>query len=620
MAYKCDFEGYATKNDLKCTDGRVIRRNAFKANDGDKVPLMWQHQHDEPSNVIGHAYLENRNDGVYCYCSFNNNPNAVTAKEAVQHGDIDSLSIYANQLKHQGCDVVHGCIKEVSLVIAGANPGACIVNSSIAHSDGSYIEDDTEATIFTGLNFTSHLEHADDKDDKKDDKNDDGDETIADIIDTMNEKQKAAMNYIVGEALASAEKQAEAKHSDAGYSEEIKHSDEGGTDMKTNVFDNNTKANDVHADELRHGILSILSKDNKSRNSITSLRDTLEAYMDDYADTLQHDDEPAEVTYGFRDIDYLFPDAKVQGEPEIIKRDTDWVSDFMTNTKHSPISRIKCLYADITADEARAKGYIKGNQKTDEVISLLKRTTEPTTVYKKNKLDRDDILDITDFDVIRWLKGEMRIMLDEEIARAALVSDGRDIVTSPNDKIDETKIRPIWTDADLYTVKVRIEIPESATDEERAALIIKGIKKAKKLYKGSGNPTFYTTEDDLTDMLLIEDGIGREKYETEADVAKAIRAKKIVTVPVMDGLTRTVELADHTTETRTLVGILVNPTDYRFGADKGGNIATFEDFDLNINQQIELMETRLSGSLVKPYSALAIETVTVEDADEEPAG
>ncbi len=596
---KCDFSGWATRNDILCTDGRTIRRNAFKEQDGARVPLVYQHNHDDISNVLGHAVLENRDEGVYAYCFLNNTTQAQDAKELVRHGDLTSFSIYANKLKQNGKDVIHGSIKEVSLVIAGANKGAVIENTYFEHADGSLEEYEGEATIKSYMPIeldTEYVEHADNKEEETkvatETKTDDKDKTIQDVIDSMTDEQKNVMYFMIGEALNSNK----AEHSDD--SDAITHSDEGGNEMKHNVFENDRPGEYIeHADELRADILSAIAKDSKERKNISSLGDYI----------LEH----AENDYGITDIEFLFPDARtLTNTPEFIKRDDDWVSVFMNASKHSPFSRVKSMFADITADEARAKGYTKGNRKIEEVFTLLKRTTSPTTIYKKQKLDRDDIIDVVDFDVVVWLKSEMRMMLNEEIARAALIGDGRN--PASDDKIDESCIRPIWTDDPLYTVPVKVYVAAADDDETRAKKIIKEIKKQYRHYKGSGNPSFYLSGEWTTNFLLIEDGIGHDKYDTTADVAKALRVKNLIDVPVMENQSRTVtegEGASAVTETRILIGLIVNPIDYNFGADKGGAVNMFDDFDIDYNQMKYLMETRCSGALVKPYSAMAVEMI-----------
>lgn len=603
MGINCDFDGWVTKNDVVCSDGRIIRRDAFKDDDGAKVPLVFQHSHDDPSNVLGYIRLKNMPDGVYGYASFNNTQKAQDAKELVRHGDLDSLSIYANKLRQNGNNVLHGSIKEVSLVLAGANSGAKIQNLYFEHADGSTSVDNEEAiiTLYKTIRFVEegYVEHADkdvnDGNDGNDEPNED-DEPIEDIIETMNEKQKRVLYGLVAEALEAGK--------NSNDKNDAKHSDmEEDNSMKHNVFDAGTQSSDYieHGEELRAKALELMSSDNRNKSSISSL-----------GDALMH----AAGEYGIDNIDFLFPDAKtLTNTPEFIKRDDDWVDSFMSGSKHSPFSRVKTIFADITADEARAKGYTKGNMKLEEVFELLKRSVEPTTIYKKQKLDRDDIIDITDFDVVVWLKIEMRKLLNEEIARAALIGDGRS--GASNDKIKEANIIPIWKDSSLFTVPVKVTVADDATDDQRSEATLRAILKARKNYKGSGNPTWYTTEDVLTDLLLVEDGIGRRKYNTVEDVARAARVSKIVTVPVMENQTRTVtegEGASAVTETRTLLGIIVNPIDYTFGSDKGGNVSMFDDFDIDYNQNKYLMETRCSGALTKPYSAMAVELVTASNA------
>ena len=574
-----DFSGWATRNDLKCSDGRTIRKDAFKDNNGQKVPLVWNHQHNDPLNILGHALLENRQEGVYAYCTFNETEAGQNAKLLVEHGDVSALSIYANQLKQRGSDVIHGAIREVSLVLAGANPGA-FIDSVICHGE----ESDEEAIIYTGEDISLFHAECDKKEETKEEKpvenekkttegekkTTDSEETVGEVLDTLNEKQKTAVFALIAQALENAD------NSDDDDEEE--------KEMKHNVFDQDetTKENVLsHSD-----IESILSDAKRSG----SLKESFLAHT---------------ATYGIDQIDTLFPEPKsMNTPPEFIKRDMDWVAGVINGVHHTPFSRIKSMFANITEDEARAKGYIKGNLKKEEVFTLLKRTTTPTTIYKKQKLDRDDILDITDFDVVAWIKGEMRMMLDEEIARAILVGDGR--LTSDDDHIPEQNIRPVWKDDDLYTIKTKITVSTTATDDDKAKAMIKAAVKSRKNYKGSGNPVLYTTEDFLTNCLLLEDTQGYRLYKSEQDVATAMRVSKIVTVPVMEGLTRT----DSESKTRTLMGIIVNLKDYNVGADKGGAVNMFDDFDIDYNQQKYLMETRCSGALIKPYSAIALEMVT----------
>jgi HK97 family phage major capsid protein len=589
---KFDFSGWATKNDLKCSDGRTIRRNAFKDDDGQVVPLVWQHLHDSPSNVLGHALLQNKDNGVYAYCSFNNSDEAQDAKIRVEHGDIASLSIYANQLTQSGSgDVLHGHIREVSLVLAGANPGAMIDCPSLEHGDGSDIK---EAIIYTGEDLS--LEHADKTEEGDDGKVADankepksGEKTIGEIFDTLTDEQKDAVYAIIGMALE--EGKGGSDNKTKTDDSDVKHSaiEGGNLEMTHNVFEENGPV--AQRDTLTHSEMETIIADGKRFGSLKE-------------SVLQHADE-----YGIKEIEYLFPDAKnLTTTPEFIKRDTDWVAGVMAAVSNTPFSRVKSIFADITEDEARAKGYIKGKKKKDEVFALLKRTTTPTTIYKKQKLDRDDVVDITDFDVVAWLKTEMRMMLDEEIARAILVGDGRN--ASSDDKISETNIRPIYTDDSLYSVKVPVAVAAGATDADKAKAFITAAIKSRKNYKGSGNPTLYTTEDVLTDMLLLEDAMGRRLYNNTTDLATALRVSNIVTVPVMEGLKRT---DSEDSKTRPLAGIIVNLKDYNVGADKGGAVNMFDDFDIDYNAQKYLIETRCSGALVKPYSALVLE---IEEAAE----
>mgnify|MGYP004470534715 CR=1 FL=1 len=568
---KYDFSGWATRANLKCSDGRVIMRDAFKQNDGQKVPLVWNHQHDDPNEVLGHALLENREDGVYAYCSLNDTEAGKTAKLLIQHGDISALSIYANQLKQKMSNVIHGNIREVSLVLAGANPGASI-QSVIQH--GATIDD--EAMIYTGEELS--LAHSDDAGEstKEEPKNEPAKETnndektVKDVIETMNEEQKTVFYALLGEA--------------ADYSEDddTNNNSEGGDNtMKHNVFDQSEGQNKDNV--LSHDAMQTIIDDGKRCGSLK------ESF-------LQHADE-----YGIDNIEYLFPEAKsLNTLPDFIKREMGWVQTVMSGVHHTPFSRIKSMFADITEDEARARGYMKGKLKKEEVFSLLKRTTTPATVYKKQKLDRDDIVDITDFDVVAWLKAEMRMMLDEELARAFLIGDGR--LASSDDKINEQNIRPIWKDEELYTIKDVVK--GDGTDKAALAneFIDQSVRSMKK-YRGSGSPTAYMTEDMLTECLLLKDNNGRRIYANEGEVATAMRVSKIVTVPVMDNATRT-----DGRDTYTLHAIIVNLNDYNVGADKGGAVNMFDDFDIDYNQQKYLIETRCSGALVRPFSAIVLET------------
>ena len=570
-----DFSGWATRNNIRCSDGRTILKDAFKHNDGQTVPLVWNHDHNDPLNVLGHALLENRDEGVYAYCTFNDTDAGRNAKALVEHGDVTALSIYANQLKQQGPNVLHGAIREVSLVLAGANPGA-FIDSIIRHGE----ESDEEAIIYTGENLV--LEHSqnaivNDKNldevkdnftppsgDKKDEKSE---KTVQDVFDTLNEEQKTVVYALIGQALDSS-------------NQNENNEKEGNDNMKHNVFDQDQKEKE---NVLTHADMETIISEGKRYGS---LKDSFLAHT---------------AQYGIDHIDYLFPDAKnVTNQPDFIKRDDSYVQKVLRGVHHTPFSRIKSTHANITADEARAKGYIKGHLKKEEVFTLLKRTTTPTTIYKKQKMDRDDIIDITDFDVVAYIKAEMRMMLDEEIARAILVGDGRS--TSSDDKIPETNIRPIAKDEDLYTIKAPVAVAKDATEDAIAKAFIRTVIKTRKEYKGSGSPTLFTTEDMLTNCLLLEDNNGRIIYDSVDKLATTLRVKEIVPVEVMEGVTRTAGAKN-----LPLMAILVNLNDYYVGADKGGAINMFDDFDIDYNQEKYLIETRISGALVKPYSAIAFE-------------
>lgn len=563
-----DFSGWATKNNLKCSDGRTILKDAFKHDDGVTVPLVWNHQHNDPINILGHALLENRDEGVYAYCKFNETDSGKNAKILVEHGDVSALSIYANQLKQQGGNVIHGAIREVSLVLAGANPGA-FIDSVIAHGE----ESEEEAVIFTGEDIV--LSHAnEDKTEKKDpepkeeekkeemkeEMKEEKQKTVKEVFDTLTEEQKTVVYAIIGQIME--ENQNESKDIEGGKEE-----------MKHNVFDNDKENKE---EVLSHSDAEAIFSDARRYGS---LKDSV-------------------LAHGITNLEYLFPeDTNLNKVPEFISRDTGWVKNVMSSVHHTPFSRIKSQFADITEDDARAKGYTKGKLKKEEVFSLLKRSTTPTTVYKKQKLDRDDVIDITDFDVVSWIKGEMRMMLDEELARAFLIGDGR--LSSSDDKINEQNIRPIYNDADLYTVKVEIDAGTSATSEDKAKAFIKSVIKNRKEYKGTGSPTLYTTEDVVADCLLLEDSNGRFIYDTMDKLKNVLRVKDIVTVPVMEGA-KGAKGGD-------LMAILVNLADYNVGADKGGAVNMFDDFDIDYNAQKYLIETRCSGALIKPYSAIAFE-------------
>ena len=668
-----DFGGWATRNDLKCSDGRTIRKDAFKHNDGQTVPLVWNHDHHDPMNVLGHALLENRDEGVYAYCSFNDTPAGNNGKALVRHGDVTSLSIYANQLKQYGNDVVHGAIREVSLVLAGANPGAVIdavlehgelsedsaiifsgvEEITLAHtvsnaSEEGYVakeeveepkkkapakkqrvvepepelehadkeepeekkekdeESDSGETVKDVFNTLSEkqkkvvyaligqaiedakggktaehsaLAHADDEEDDEPDDEEGKGETVADVFKTLNEKQKTVVYALIGQAIEDAKKGKKSNDED--------EESEGENEMKHNVFDNDERTSDV----LSHSEMQEIFADAKRCGSMRE----------------------AVLAHGIENLELLFPDAKsLNNPPEFINNEpTEWVTKVMNGTRHTPFARIKTLYADITEADARAKGYIKGNRKIEEVFGLLKRVTTPTTVYKKQKLDRDDVIDITDFDVVNWLKGEMRMKLNEELARAFLIGDGRN--GASEDKINEDNIRPIWTDDDLFTIKKVISVASNADADKRAKAFIRAAIKARKGYRGSGTPSLFASEDIITDCLLMEDGMGRVIYDSEAKLATALRVKEIVPVPVMEGAVR-----EEDGKTFALMGLIVNLADYNVGADKGGAVNMFDDFDIDYNQMKYLIETRCSGALIKPYSAIALELTYSAILDVEP--
>lgn len=585
-----DFSGWATRCNVKCSDGRTIMKDAFVDNDKTTVPLVWQHNHTDADNVLGHALLENRAEGVYAYCSLNNTPEGKRAKELVEHGDICSLSIYANQLKQTGGNVIHGLIREVSLVLAGANPGARIMDVNIAHGDNA----DGDAYIFNAsetLDIGTEVEDIEHSDNNKEGENmpnkeeqkeikvehaDEGndEETIQDVFNTLSEKQKKVVYAMIGMALEDKE------NGNAQEDKEVKH----------NAFDASNEAD--NQTELMHSEVLAAIEDAKKTGSM----------------------KEAFISHGITNVENLFPEVQaVNKTPELIARDTSWVSVVMGSVKHSPFSRVKSTAANITADEARARGYIKGKQKISEVITALKRTTLPTTVYKLQKMDRDDVIDITDFDVIAWLKQEMRGMLDEELARAFLIGDGRD--GSDDSKINEQNIRPILGDNATYTVARTLTRTSGETNSDFAKDFIKDVIKSRKEYKGSGNPILFTTEDLLTEMLLIEDKIGHRIYKTEAELATALRVSKIVTVPVFEGHKREVSGNNY-----ALMGILVNLADYNVGADKGGAVTMFDDFDIDYNKYEYLIETRCSGALVKPYSAITFEEKLAEPSSSSETG
>ena len=643
-----DFAGWATKNDILCSDGRTIRHGAFSKDNGKIVPLVWNHRHDDVDEVLGHALLEERPEGIYAYCSFNGTERGQNAKEMVQHGDIVALSIFANQLKQKGGDVIHGAIKEVSLVLAGANRGA-LIDSIAEHGEES---EETAEIQFVGYDELeiSHAEgeETDMKEEEKKEseeetkgkekEEDGGEETVQDVFDTLTDKQKKAVEYIVGVAVqeAKGEKPAEeVKHSDDDQNdkdekdkeddaeetvqdvydsmndkqkkvvaflvgkavEDLKKdskedsNNEGGSDnMKHNVFAGEERRDNV----ISHAEFEQIKKVGMQMGSLSAAFDAAED-----EGFIEH----ADGDYGITNVEYLFPEAKtINTTPDFIKRDMGWVDKVLNSAHHTPFSRVKSIFANITEDEARARGYIKGKLKKDEVFALLKRTTDPQTIYKKQKLDKDDIDDITDFNVLAWVKAEMQMMLKEETARAFLIGDGR--LSSSDDKISESHIRPVYNDSDLYTVKVPVNVAANATDDDIAKALIKAMVKARKNYKGSGNPSFFTTEDYLTDCLLLENGINERLYKSEAEVATAMRAKEIVPVEVMEGQKIAITEEGSTTE-YPLMGVLVNFADYNVGTNGGAKTDFFDDFDIDFNQYKYLYETRMSGALIKPFSAIS---------------
>ena len=609
-----DFCGWASKNDLLCSDGRTIRRGAFASDDGKKVPMVYQHQHTSIDNVLGHAILENRDEGMYAYCYLNESDTGKMAKELVRHGDICAMSIYANKLKQIGNDVVHGEIKEVSLVLAAANPGAAIESVVLEHSDGSTEE---EAIIYSGEDTQYKiLSHAESSTQTSSDK------TVNDILNNMSEAKKNVLYYMLAKVSETDE---EAEDDDVIEDSDIRHADVSGGRTIQDIFDTFTsdekkvaffligqaikesgsmEQSDIpniddeseENDTMKHNVF----ENNQINNDETVLS---HAEIEEiFRDTKQYGTlKNSALAHGITNIEYLFPDAKtVTPTPELIKRNDDWVSKVMGAVHRTPFSRIKSTAANLTEEDARAKGYMKGKLKKDEVFSLLKRTTEPTTIYKKQKLDRDDVVDITDFDVVAWIKSEMRMMLNEEIARAILIGDGR--LTSSDDKIPEDHIRPVAFDSELYTVPIEVTVAAQATDDDKAKAIIRSIIKGRKEYKGSGNPVMYTTEDTLTDMLLMEDKMGRVVYDSVTKLATALRVSEIVTVPVMEGL--------KDSEGNAIIAVIVNLADYNVGADRGGEVNMFDDFDIDYNAMKYLIETRCSGALTKPYSALAVKLKT----------
>ena len=587
-----DFSGYAARYGVRCTDDTVIHHGAFSHQNGQTIPFVWNHNHEDPEMILGHGELEDREDGLYFYGWFNDSPKASAAKTLLKHGDLDSLSVWANHLQRNGNDIFHGDTKEVSLVLSGADPTAYVDWMSFAHGDYDIDDDDFEAMIYPGVHVDvstgevsemkevdNNLVHADAEGESE---AEESGRTVEDVLDSMTDEQRNVTFALIGEAL-------ESGRTPEGAEDE----EEEESEVNHNAFENgNTR--DESTNVISHSDMEAYVE--QAKKSRMSLRDVLaDAGIDDAAPIAHADD-----AYGVQHIDWLFPNEhELNRTPEFIKRDTGWVGTFMGSVHHTPFSRVKTTFANITEDEARARGYIKGKQKKDEVFTLLKRSTTPQTIYKRQKMDRDDILDV-EIDIVPWIKGEMRMMLDEEIARACLVGDGR--LSSSDDKIDESHVRPIWKDADLYTIKSFMEVAANATDDEIAKKFIRLAVKSRKDYKGSGNPTLFTTEDMLTNLLLLEDVNGRIIYDSETKLATALRVSKIVTVPVMENLSR-----DDNGVTKDLMGIIVNPQDYNIGADKGGGVATFEDFDINFNQEIYLMETRCSGALIKPYSAIVLE-------------
>ena len=587
---KFDFSGYATRVDLKCSDGAIIREDAFKHQNGETVPLVWQHLHNGPENILGHAMLEHRKDGVYAYASFNDSEQGRNAKELVRHGDVKALSIYANKLVRRGVDVLHGAIREVSLVLSGANPGAYIDNVVIAHGD-SYETSEDEAIIYTGLSFEIQAETIEHADDSKEP--DMAEKTVGDIFETLTEEQKNVVYYMIGEALSEAGADDEAEHS-AFYENDdyISHNDgEETITMTRNVFE--SLAHGTPMDEgltLSHSDIKSIFADGERKNS---LKEAVIAHA---------------TTYGIENIDMLFPDAKTVGSrPEFIKRRTEWVASVLNDTHHSPFSRIKTILADITEDDARAKGYIKASMKKEEWFTLAKRVTTPQTVYKKQKLDRNDILDITDFDVVIWVKEEMRLMLDEEIAAAALVGDGRsagdpDKIKSPSPNADGEGIRAIALDASYYAYKV-----EWAAADADDIPFVDRVMTSLVDYTGSGSPKLYTSPQILAGLLVERDTLGRRMYSSRAELATAMGVSAIVDIPASILARANFQTTEGAvTTTHSLKGIVANLRDYTFGSDAGGKTTLFDDFDIDFNQQKYLLEARLSGTLTKPFSAATL--------------
>ena len=573
-----DFSGWATRNNIECSDGRTIMKDAFKHNDGQKVPLVWNHQHDDPSEVLGHALLENRDEGVYAYCKFNDTDSGQTAKSLVLNGDVDKLSIYANKLKSSMNKVTHGCIREVSLVLAGANPGAYI-DSVVVHSDGA--EDEEEGLIYTDEPISVVMEHSDDKSDEKEDNkmdenNKSEEKTVEEVFNTLTDEQKNVVYAMIGEAVEEAKNEVD-NESDV--------EEEGEENMKHNVFEND---NDNREEVLAHS--EFIANSIADAKRYGSMKESFMAHAE--AEGVSAEE--------WGKIDVLFPDAhNIDTEPRMVEKDNSWVANVMRQVKHSPFSRVKTTFGRMDEPTARAKGYIKGDKKTNIAMSYLNRVTTPTTVYIKNDIDRDDVIDITDFDVVLWQKKEMRKQLDKELALAMLLGDGREL--SDRNKINEQNIRPVLTDNEMYTIKYTVTEgvdyknagASVSANDSLAKGVIRAAIRARKNYKGSGKPTFYTTEDMLTDMLLIEDQNGRLIYDSIEKLATALRCKEIVTIPEMESYT-------------DVYGLIVNMNDYTAGADKGGSVNMFDDFDIDYNQMKYLIETRMSGALTVPYSAIAL--------------
>lgn len=588
-----DFSGYATKANTLCYDGLTIAPDAFKGDDGRKVPVVWNHDHSDPEHVLGHALLQNRKDGVYAYVKMNDSPSGQSALEAVRSGDIDAMSIFANGLKKAGNTVMHGVIRELSLVLAGCNPGA-LIDEIVEHSADYNAEEGEEAFIYTdgGLSLKHGLDpddnpldeedeimHSEDEDKEKSKENPEDkettEETVKEVFNSLTEKQKNVVYAIVG-MVTDGKKGADNKETDNDKEDET---------VKHNVFDN-----DKDQGVLKHSIDEI--------NKVVKTAKTCGTMKAAFANAGIEDSEVNALWHGIDNIDWLFPeDRLLDTPPRIIDKPDDWVSVVMGGVKHIPFSRFKSLFADLTEDDARAKGYLKGNYKTEEVFGLLRRSTGPTTVYKKQELDRDDVIDITSFDVVAWLRNEMRYKLNRELALAYILGDGR--MAASRDKIDENCIRPVFNDADLFTIKVQVKTTGMTTVEDKYKAFIKQAIRARKDYRGSGTPTMFTTEDALTEMLLLEDGMGRPLYTDEAALARKLRVAKIVTIPEMEGRKGA--------KGGNLAAVIVNLADYTVGADKGGAVSMFDDFDIDFNAQKYLIETRCSGALTSPYSAMAIE-------------